>query len=117
VLPQVVPLLATRMLAVPLARRPIAVLRFHERLLALFHRVPAWMTTPPLWQAVTAWLLGCILVQLQAMVDNPEGPEPAFRLGLHFMPAQEVPRLRAIAPGLAEHGGVRAAGRGPGRPA
>ncbi len=38
-------------------------------------------------------------------MDNPEEPEPAFRLGLHLMPTQEFPRLRAVAPGLAEHGG------------
>ncbi|RPF38024.1 TetR/AcrR family transcriptional regulator [Streptomyces sp. TLI_185] len=104
--PQVVPLLATRMLAVPMARRPLAVLRFHERLLALFDRAGLDDRTAALvLQVVTAWLLGCSLVELRAMVDNPEEPEPAFRLGLHLMPAQELPRLRAIAPGLAERGG------------
>ncbi|WP_030935744.1 TetR/AcrR family transcriptional regulator, partial [Streptomyces sp. NRRL S-646] len=97
--PQVVPLLATRMLAVPLARRPLAVLRFHERLLALFDRAGLDdRTAALLLQAVTGWLLGCILVELRAMVDNPEEPEPAFRLGLHLMPAQELPRLRAWTP-------------------
>ncbi|MDH6515079.1 AcrR family transcriptional regulator [Streptomyces sp. SAI-208] len=104
--PHVAPLLATRMLAVPLARRPMAVLRFHERLLALFDRAGMDERTAALvLHAVTAWLLGYFLVELRAMVDNPEEPEPAFRLGLHLMPAQELPRLRAIAPGLAERGG------------
>jgi hypothetical protein len=91
---------------VPLARRPMAVLRFHESLLALFDRAGMDDHTAALvLQTVTAWLLGDILVELRAMVDNPEEPEPAFRLGLHLMPVQDLPRLRAIAPGLAEHRG------------
>ena len=36
--PQAVPLIATRLLAVPLARRPAAVLRDHERVLTLLQR-------------------------------------------------------------------------------
>jgi hypothetical protein len=39
------------------------------------------------------------------MVDNPEEPDPAFRLGLHRMPSQELPRLREAAATLAERGG------------
>ncbi|MFJ6386226.1 TetR/AcrR family transcriptional regulator [Streptomyces sp. NPDC091972] len=104
--PRAVPLLATRMLAVPLARRPLAVLRDHERVLALLRdsgldddRVVA------VFQTLTAWLLGYVSVELRPMVDNPDESEPAFRLGLHRMPPQELPVLREIAPALAERGG------------
>ncbi|WP_086724570.1 TetR/AcrR family transcriptional regulator, partial [Streptomyces sp. NRRL B-24085] len=97
--PRAVPLLTTRMLAVPLARRPLAVLKGHERVLALLRdgglddgRVVA------VFQAVTAWLLGYVSVELRPMVDNPDESEPAFRLGLHRMPPQELPVLREIAP-------------------
>lgn len=104
--PQVVPLLATRMLAVPLSRRPLAVLRHHERVIALLQ--DAGLDTArssSAFRAFTGWVLGYVSVELQAMVDNPEEPDPAFRLGLHHMPPQELPRLRATAPALAERGG------------
>ncbi|MER5734463.1 TetR/AcrR family transcriptional regulator C-terminal domain-containing protein [Streptomyces sp. NPDC002262] len=104
--PHVVPLLATRMLAVPLARRPLPVLRDHERILDLLDRAgldgDAAVTA---FRAVTGWVLGYVLGDLRAMVDNPEEPDPAFRLGLHRMPARELPRLRAAAPALARPGG------------
>ncbi|GAB2960494.1 hypothetical protein GCM10023080_020710 [Streptomyces pseudoechinosporeus] len=50
-------------------------------------------------------LLGYVSVELQPMVDNPDEQEPAFRLGLHRMPSQELPRLRETAAALAERGG------------
>jgi AcrR family transcriptional regulator len=100
--PQVVPLLATRMLAVPLARRPLAVLKDHERVLSLLRdggfdddRAAA------VFRAFTAWLLGYVTVELWPMIDNPDESDPAFRLGLHRMPPQELPRLRELAPVLA----------------
>lgn len=104
--PRAVPLLATRMLAVPLARRPLAVLKDHERVLRLLReggfddeRAAA------VFQAFTAWLLGYVSVELRPMVDNPDEPDPAFRLGLHRMPPQELPVLREVAPALVEPGG------------
>ncbi|MGI5193033.1 TetR/AcrR family transcriptional regulator [Streptomyces sp. CA-288835] len=104
--PQVVPLLATRMLAVPLARRPLATLRHHERVIALLQESGLETTrTAVLFQAFTGWVLGYVSVELQAMVDSPEEPDPAFRLGLHRMPPQELPRLREAATTLAEKGG------------
>jgi AcrR family transcriptional regulator len=104
--PQVVPLISTRMMAVPLARRTPAVLRDHERVLALllgagFDEEHA----AAVFHAFTAWVLGYVSVELRAMVDNPDEPDPAFRLGLHRMPSRELPTLRAIAPILAERGG------------
>ncbi|MFE1903368.1 TetR/AcrR family transcriptional regulator [Streptomyces gardneri] len=103
--PHVAPLLATRMLAVPLARRPLAVLRDHERILALLERAGLdEEATVMAFRAVTGWVLGYVLGDLRAMVDNPDEPEPAFRLGLHRMPARELPSLRAAAPTLARPG-------------
>ncbi|WP_432137965.1 MULTISPECIES: TetR/AcrR family transcriptional regulator [unclassified Streptomyces] len=104
--PRAVPLLATRMLAVPLARRPAAVLRDHERVLALLAEAGFDEEgASAVFRAFTAWLLGYVSVELQPMVDNPEESDPAFRLGLHRMPPQELPRLRQAAPALAERGG------------
>ncbi|MEU7281084.1 TetR family transcriptional regulator [Streptomyces sp. NPDC045431] len=104
--PQVVPLLATRMLAVPLSRRPRAVLRAHEHVLALLARSGIEEDRAPLaYRAVTAWTVGYVLVELTAVVDSPDEPEPAIRFGLHRMPADELPRLRAAAPALAERAG------------
>ncbi|MFF9070339.1 TetR/AcrR family transcriptional regulator [Streptomyces sp. NPDC014891] len=111
--PQVAPLLATRMLAVPLARRPPAVLRDHERILVLLGR--AGLDEEALaeaFRAVSGWILGCCLGDLRAMVDNPDEPDPAFRLGLHRLPAHEFPRLRAAAPALARRGGAEAMAAG-----
>ncbi|MFE1941257.1 TetR/AcrR family transcriptional regulator [Streptomyces massasporeus] len=111
--PRAVPLLATRMLAVPMARRPSAVLLNHERVLALLKEAGfGEATAATVFRAFTAWLLGYVSVELQPMVDNPEEPEPAFRLGLHRLPAQELPTLRATAAALAEPGGPEALAAG-----
>lgn len=104
--PHVVPLLATRMLAVPLARRPRAVLRAQERILApLFRAGLDDHRTQLAYRAVIAWALGYVFVELTAVVDEPDEPEPAIRLGLHRMPVQELPHLRATVPALAERAG------------
>ncbi|MDC2953991.1 TetR family transcriptional regulator [Streptomyces gilvifuscus] len=105
--PHVVPLLTTRMLAVPLARRPLAVLKDHERVLGLLRRAGLDDAgTAALFRAFTAWLLGYISVELRPMVDNPDEEDPAFRLGLHRMPPQDLPELRRTAPALSERGGA-----------
>lgn len=104
--PQAVPLLTTRMLAVPLAQRPLAVLKDHERVLKLLRDAGfdnARAAT--VFQAFTAWLLGYVSMELRPMVDNPDESDPAFRLGLHRMPPQDLPVLRDVAPVLAERGG------------
>ncbi|MFJ9665093.1 TetR/AcrR family transcriptional regulator [Streptomyces sp. NPDC101219] len=104
--PQAVPLLATRMLAVPMAQRPMAVLRDHERMLVLLGEAGLdEVRASAAFRACTAWILGYVAVELRPMVDNPDEPDPAFRLGLHRMPAQELPRLRETATALAERGG------------
>ncbi|MFJ1967482.1 TetR/AcrR family transcriptional regulator [Streptomyces sp. NPDC087903] len=104
--PQVVPLLTTRMLAVPLARRPLAVLKDHERVLVLLRAGGLdERRTADAFRAFTAWLLGYVSAELRPMVDNAEESDPAFRLGLHRMPSHELPRLREMAPALAGRGG------------
>ncbi|MFE6157387.1 TetR/AcrR family transcriptional regulator [Streptomyces sp. NPDC056486] len=105
--PNMVPLLATRQLSTPLARRPAAVLRSDERLLALLHDAGLGdRRMVQVHRAFTAWLLGYLLVELRAMDDEPGEPDPAFRLGLHRMPVQEFPRLRATAISLDVQGGT-----------
>ncbi|THA25792.1 TetR/AcrR family transcriptional regulator [Streptomyces sp. RKND-216] len=105
--PHVVPLLATRMLAVPLARRPLPVLKQQERVLVLLDRGGLDEdAAAAVFRAYNGWVLGYLFVELRAMVDNPEETDPAFRLGLHRMPVNELPRLRDSAPVLAEQGGV-----------
>jgi hypothetical protein len=107
--PNVVPLLATRLLSTPLARRPAAVLRSDERILALLSGAAlSDRQTVALHRAFTAWLLGYLLVELRAMDDAPEESDPAFRIGLHRISAQELPRLRATALALADPGGPEA---------
>ncbi|MGW6708259.1 TetR/AcrR family transcriptional regulator [Streptomyces sp. NPDC054956] len=104
--PNVVPLCATRPLVVPLARRPQAVLRCHERLLDLLLEAgvePA--AALRLYRSFLSWVLGFIIVDLRAVVDDPSETEPAFRLGLHRLPAREFPRLRSLGPELARRGG------------
>ncbi|MET7691768.1 TetR family transcriptional regulator [Streptomyces sp. NPDC005483] len=104
--PHAVPLLATRMLAVPLAQRPLAVLRDHERVLALLREAGLDEAhTSAVFRAFTAWLLGYASVELRPLVDNPEETDPAFRLGLHRLSPQELPILRETAAALAEPGG------------
>ncbi|MEU0407427.1 TetR family transcriptional regulator [Streptomyces griseorubiginosus] len=101
--PRAVPLLTTRMLAVPLARRPLAVLKDHERVLALLRDAGFDDdVVAVLFRAFNSWLIGYVSEELRPMVDNPEESDPAFRLGLHRMPPQELPRLRRFAPALSE---------------
>ncbi|GAA4890359.1 TetR/AcrR family transcriptional regulator [Streptomyces coeruleoprunus] len=103
--PNVVSLCATRPLTVPLTRRPPAVLRVHERLLTLLHAAGveerAALRT---YRAFISWVLGYIVIDLREVVDDPDEPDPAFRLGLHRLPAKDFPMLRAAGPRLAERG-------------
>ncbi|MDI6515077.1 TetR/AcrR family transcriptional regulator [Streptomyces coelicoflavus] len=102
--PNVVPLLATRLLSTPLTRRPEPVLRGDERILVLLADLGGRRAVT-LHRAFTAWLLGYLIVELRAVDDDPEEPDPAFRIGLHRISARELPQLRATALGLAERGG------------
>ncbi|GAA1973312.1 TetR/AcrR family transcriptional regulator [Kitasatospora viridis] len=107
--PQVAPLLATRMLAVPLTRRPPAVLRTHDRVLALLGRAGLDDPTAALaYRAVTGWTLGSVLTDLQAVIDDPTAPEIGIRLGLQHLSVQETPALRRTAEHLVQPAGPAA---------
>ncbi|MEU6010585.1 hypothetical protein [Streptomyces sp. NPDC047453] len=99
------PLLTTHLPAVPPARWPAAVLRDHERVLVLLRGAGIDEAgASAVFRAFTAWLLGYVSVKLRPMVDNPEEPDPTFRLGLHRLSAKELPTLREMAAALAEQG-------------
>ncbi|GAA3828907.1 TetR/AcrR family transcriptional regulator C-terminal domain-containing protein [Streptomyces coacervatus] len=104
--PHAVPLLATRVPAVPPTWQPTAVLRDHERVLRLLRAAGLDdVRSAAAFQALTAWLLGYVSVELRPIVDDPDEPDPAFRLGLHRLSALEMPTLRETATALAERGG------------
>ncbi|WP_316527755.1 TetR/AcrR family transcriptional regulator [Kitasatospora brasiliensis] len=101
--PEILPLVATRPLAVPVARRPASVLELTEHILAVLGRAgfdDAGSLT--VYRTFVAWNLGCLLVDKRQVVDNPNEPDPVLRLGLHRLPAADYPRLRALVPRFAE---------------
>lgn len=106
--PSVVSLCATRSLTTPLTRRPHAVLRTHERLLVLLRAAGLDdRAALLLYRAFVSWVLGYIVIDLREVVDDPDEPDPAFRLGLHRLPAKDFPRLRALGQELADRGGEK----------
>ncbi|MFE4519461.1 TetR/AcrR family transcriptional regulator [Kitasatospora sp. NPDC056783] len=101
--PEILPLVATRPLAVPVARRPASVLELTEHILAVLGRAgfdDAGSLT--VYRTFVAWNLGCMLVDKRQVVDNPSEPDPVLRLGLHRLPAADYPRLRALVPRFAD---------------
>ncbi|MFF0414633.1 TetR/AcrR family transcriptional regulator [Kitasatospora sp. NPDC004745] len=101
--PEILPLVATRPLSVPVARRPASVLQLTEHILAVLGRAGFDDATAlTVYRAFVAWNLGCLLVDKRQVVDNPEEPDPVLRLGLHRLPAAEYPRLRALVPRFAD---------------
>ncbi|MFI9363778.1 TetR/AcrR family transcriptional regulator [Kitasatospora sp. NPDC053057] len=102
--PAVFPLVATRPLDVPLARRPASMLQLNEHVLALLDRAGLdGRTTLRAYRAVVGWVLGYLLVDKRQVIDDPDESEPLLRLGLHRLPIAQYPRLRALAPLLTEH--------------
>ncbi|MFC4396836.1 MULTISPECIES: TetR/AcrR family transcriptional regulator C-terminal domain-containing protein [Micrococcaceae] len=105
--PNVVPLLVTRPLSTPLGLRPLGTLRPLEQILSLL--VAAGFKPADalhVYRAYYGFLYGHILNELQEYVVDPEENEVLLRLGLHRLPAKEFPRLRALAPALAEYDGA-----------
>ncbi|MEE9098158.1 TetR/AcrR family transcriptional regulator C-terminal domain-containing protein [Pseudarthrobacter phenanthrenivorans] len=105
--PNVVPLLVTRPLSTPLGLRPLGTLRPLEQILSLL--VAAGFEPADalhVYRAYYGFLYGHILNELQEYVVDPEENEVLLRLGLHRLPAKEFPRLRALAPALAEYDGA-----------
>ncbi len=106
--PHVVPLLVTRPLTTPLARRPLATLRPLEDLLELF--VSAGFSPRGAlyaYRLYMGFLYGHVLNELQERLDNPDETDDVLRLGLHRLPAHEFPRLRSLAHDLAAYDGAR----------
>ncbi|MEU6238586.1 TetR/AcrR family transcriptional regulator C-terminal domain-containing protein [Kitasatospora sp. NPDC047058] len=102
--PEILPLVATRPLTVPVARRPAPALQLTEHILAVLGRAGFDDSTAlTAYRAFVAWNLGCLLVDKRQVVDNPDEPDPMLRLGLHLLPAADYPRLRALVPRLAEY--------------
>ncbi|WP_350004073.1 TetR/AcrR family transcriptional regulator C-terminal domain-containing protein [Pseudarthrobacter sp. WHRI 8279] len=104
--PNVVPLLVTRPLSTPLGLRPLGTLRPLEQILSLL--IGAGFSPADalhVYRAYYGFLYGHILNELQEFVVDPEENEALLRLGLHRLPAKEFPRLRALAPALAEYEG------------
>ena len=106
--PNVVHLLVTRPLSTPLGLRPLGTLRPLEQILTLLASAgfqPA--DALHVYRAYYGFIYGHILNELQEFVVDPEENEVLLRLGLHRLPAKEFPRLRALAPALAEYDGAR----------
>jgi AcrR family transcriptional regulator len=105
--PNVVPLLVTRPLSTPLGLRPLGTLRPLEQILSLL--IDAGFQPREalhVYRAYYGFLYGHILNELQEFIVDPEENEALLRLGLHRLPPGEFPRLRALAPVLADYDGA-----------
>jgi len=104
--PNVVPLLVTRPLSTPLGLRPLGTVRPLEQILALLSDAGfAPADALHVYRAYYGFLYGHILNELQEYIVDPEENEALLRLGLHRLPAKDFPRLRALAPVLADYDG------------
>ena len=93
--PRAVPLLSERMLTAPRTRRPLVVVKGHERVLALLAEGGLDDARAAVaFRAFTGWLLGYVAVELCPASEGPDGPDPAVWLGLRHVPPDEVPGLR-----------------------
>ena len=104
--PNVSPLLVTRPLSTPLGLRPLGTVRPLEQILGLL--IDAGFTPTDalhVYRAYYGFLYGHILNELQEFIVDPEENEALLRLGLHRLPAKDFPRLRALAPVLADYDG------------
>ncbi|MDH6134457.1 AcrR family transcriptional regulator [Kitasatospora sp. MAA4] len=102
--PEVFPLVVTRPLTLPLARRSTPMLQLNEHVLAVLDRADLDdRTTLRAYRAFVGWVLGYLLVDKRQVIDNPDESDPLLRLGLHRLPVAKYPRLRALAAQLADH--------------
>ena len=104
--PNVVPLLVTRPLSTPLGLRPLGTLRPLEQILSLL--IDAGFAPEDalhVYRAYYGYLYGHILNELQEFIVDPDENEALLRLGLHRLPPKDFPRLRALAPVLADYDG------------
>jgi AcrR family transcriptional regulator len=106
--PNLVPLMATRSLATPLAMRPLGTLRPLEALLDLLIRAGFdGVGALHAYRLYTGFLCGHVFNELQERVHDPDESDDLLRLGLHRLPVREFPRLRALAGELAAYDGER----------
>jgi AcrR family transcriptional regulator len=111
--PGVEPLLVTRTLATPLARRPRGILRPLEDVLTLLTRAGFSGTDAlHIYQALFGFLHGHMLNELQELIENPDETDDLLRLGLQRLPIGEFPLLRSLAPVLASYDGATELERG-----
>jgi AcrR family transcriptional regulator len=105
--PNIVPTLVTRSLSGPLALRPPGMLRPLEELLELFSGA-GFDEHGALHAArlYTGYLYQHLLHEIQEHVDNPDETDDLLRLGLHRLPITQFPRLRMLAPVLADFDGA-----------
>ncbi|WP_216907341.1 TetR/AcrR family transcriptional regulator C-terminal domain-containing protein [Nocardia noduli] len=111
--PRVVPLLVTRPLATPLGLRPPAVVRPLEDILALLTGAGfSGADALHIYRALSGFLYGHVLNEIQEIVERPEETDQVLRLGLHRLPISEFPLLRELAPVLAAYDGAAELERG-----
>lgn len=104
--PNVVPLIATRPLATPLALRPVGTLRPLEHVLGLLDGAGfAPVDALRVYRSYFGLLLGHVLTELQEVVVDQEEADDLLRTGLHRLPLREFPRLRGLASALVEYDG------------
>lgn len=105
--PNAVPLLVTRQLSTPLGLRPLGMLRPQELIVELLVNAGfAPAEALHAYRTYYGFLCGHILNELQELVVNPEEEDPVLRLGLYRLPSKDFPRLRELAPALAEYDGA-----------
>ncbi len=105
--PNAMALVFTRQLAGPLARQPAGMLRPLEAMLEVL--ISAGFDEHGALHAArlfTGFLHGHVLNELQERIDNPNETDDLLRVGLHLLPLDEFPRLRALAGPLATYDGV-----------
>lgn len=104
--PHVAPLVITRPLSTPIGLRPLGTLRPLERTLALLEDAGfAPEDALHVYRAVTSFVAGHVLTELQELVVDPEETDELLRLGLYRLPPGEFPRTRALAGALAHYDG------------
>ncbi|WP_197429816.1 TetR/AcrR family transcriptional regulator C-terminal domain-containing protein [Auraticoccus cholistanensis] len=104
--PNVVPVLVTRPLLMPLGRRPAGTLRPLETLLRLLTASGFDPSTAlHCYRLYVGFLYGHVINELQATAVEPDETDDLLRLGLHRLPAREFPLLRSVAGELAGYDG------------
>lgn len=106
--PNVVPLVATGILSVPMARRPPEMLWLAEHVLTLLREAGVDdRRALAAYRSFSAWVLGYVLMDLRSVVEDPDEPDPGMRVGMHRLDRATFPTLRSLGRRLADRGGER----------